>query len=146
MIMEPPYNELRLPISVNGVVLQGDRVLLLKNERDEWELPDGKLELGESPEECVRREIDEEVGWQTVPGRLLNAWVYEIRSDRLVSVICYGCRPSHSAATQDVVVSHEHREARMFPTDEVAALNMPAGYKAAITMWVEELSSQANGD
>ena len=30
------------PVSVKGVTVQGGRVLLLQNERDEWELPGGK--------------------------------------------------------------------------------------------------------
>ena len=39
-------------ISVKGVVLNSaDKVLLLKNERDEWELPGGRIEIGETLEE-----------------------------------------------------------------------------------------------
>ena len=36
----------RLPVSVKAVILRGDTIVLLKNERDEWELPGGKLDLG----------------------------------------------------------------------------------------------------
>ncbi len=61
------------PISVKGVVVLDGLVLLLRNERDEWELPGGKLELGEDPERCVAREIAEEVGWQRSMGSL-RAW------------------------------------------------------------------------
>jgi Arc/MetJ-type ribon-helix-helix transcriptional regulator len=35
------------PVSVKGVAVQGGGVLLLENERNEWELPGGKLELRE---------------------------------------------------------------------------------------------------
>jgi len=45
------------PISVKGVVVRAGKVLLLKNERDEWELPGGRLEAGETPEQCVARDI-----------------------------------------------------------------------------------------
>jgi 8-oxo-dGTP pyrophosphatase MutT (NUDIX family) len=138
MIMKPAFEELRLPISVKGVVLRGHKVLLLKNERDEWELPGGKLDPGEQPEDCVRREIKEEIGWESSPDRLLNAWVYEIRRDRLVFVLTYGCRLM-GATTAELVVSHEHREARLFPIDQVADLNMPLGYKEAISLWVNDL-------
>ena len=31
------------PVSVKGVVVRANRVLLLRNERDEWELPGGRL-------------------------------------------------------------------------------------------------------
>lgn len=43
-------------ISVKGIIIDNDHIILLKNERNEWELPGGRLEL-ETPEECVIREI-----------------------------------------------------------------------------------------
>ena len=47
----------RFPVSVKGVVMRDAQVVLLHNERHEWELPGGKLEPDESPEQCVVREI-----------------------------------------------------------------------------------------
>lgn len=35
----------RFPVSVKGVIYHNGKVVLLKNERDEWELSGGKLEL-----------------------------------------------------------------------------------------------------
>jgi ADP-ribose pyrophosphatase YjhB (NUDIX family) len=51
------------PVSIKGVAVQHGRVLLLENERAEWELPGGKLELGEDPALCVVRQIQEEAQW-----------------------------------------------------------------------------------
>ena len=48
----------RFPISIKGIILDGQKVVLLKNERDEWEPPGGKLELGEAPEDYVSRETE----------------------------------------------------------------------------------------
>jgi 8-oxo-dGTP pyrophosphatase MutT (NUDIX family) len=37
-------------VSIKGVLAAPDgRVILLQNERDEWELPGGQIELNESP-------------------------------------------------------------------------------------------------
>jgi hypothetical protein len=36
------YQPHLFPVSVKGVVVRDGRVLLLRNERDEWELPGGK--------------------------------------------------------------------------------------------------------
>jgi hypothetical protein len=44
------------PVSIKGVVLRAGRVLLLRNDRDVWELPGGRPEVGETPEQCVVRE------------------------------------------------------------------------------------------
>ncbi|MGH8726480.1 MAG: NUDIX domain-containing protein, partial [Burkholderiales bacterium] len=49
------------PVSIKGVVFRDDRAILLRNERDEWELPGGKLEPEEAPAECCAREILEEL-------------------------------------------------------------------------------------
>jgi 8-oxo-dGTP diphosphatase len=47
-------------------VLNGDSVLLLRRNRPphqgKWTAPGGKMELGESVDECIRREIQEETG------------------------------------------------------------------------------------
>jgi hypothetical protein len=40
----PGYFEYQLPISVKAVINWKGRLPLLRNERDEWELPGGKLE------------------------------------------------------------------------------------------------------
>ncbi len=42
---------------VQGVILDRDRVVLLRNGRDEWGLPGGGLEAGEGLKECVACEV-----------------------------------------------------------------------------------------
>ena len=64
------------PVSVKGVLVRDDRVLLLQNERGERELPGGKLELGGQPVDCVAREITEETGLQVTTGPILDSWQY----------------------------------------------------------------------
>ncbi|WP_233606606.1 NUDIX domain-containing protein [Micromonospora sp. Llam0] len=66
----PGYFEYQLPISVKLVVDHHGRVPLLKNERDEWELPGGKLEVGESPEQGACREVAEELTYTDEHGKL----------------------------------------------------------------------------
>jgi len=79
------------PVSVKGVAVQGGRVLLLENERNEWELPGGKIELREDPAHCVVREIREEAGWEVTTGPLLDCWQYHIREGADVVIVTYGC-------------------------------------------------------
>jgi 8-oxo-dGTP pyrophosphatase MutT (NUDIX family) len=53
---------MKFPVSIKGVLVEAGRVVLLENERDEWELPGGRLEPGEPPETCLVREFAEELG------------------------------------------------------------------------------------
>nr|WP_245653178.1 NUDIX domain-containing protein [Herbidospora sakaeratensis] len=122
----------RFPVSVKGVVVRDDRVLLLRNERDEWELPGGRLELGEDPAACLAREIAEETGWAAEVGPILDSWQYHIFPGADVVIVTYGVRV---AAAGPPVLSHEHREIGLFTEGEVAALRMPENYKRSIAAW-----------
>ncbi|MGG1685986.1 NUDIX hydrolase [Pseudalkalibacillus sp. NRS-1564] len=42
---------------------QGD-LLMIRNETDEWAVPSGEIEKGETPEMCCVREVMEETGYQ----------------------------------------------------------------------------------
>ena len=58
------------PCPAGGVaVLDGERILLVEDFRgsDEWKLPEGRVECGESPREGVARELREETGLSVDP-------------------------------------------------------------------------------
>ncbi|MGP4112348.1 NUDIX hydrolase [Streptomyces sp. 4N509B] len=125
------------PVSVKGVALDARRrVVLLRNEREEWELPGGRLEAADaSPEHTVERELREETGWEVTAGPLIDGgvWVYEPIPGRRVLIVTYGCTVLTPEATP--VVSHEHKQVGLFTVDQVDALTMPAGYKKTIHTW-----------
>jgi 8-oxo-dGTP pyrophosphatase MutT (NUDIX family) len=119
-------------VSVKGVVIRGGKVILVRNERDEWELPGGKLELSESPKECLAREISEELQLVVEPQGILDTWIYTIASGVHVLVLTYGCSES---SPSEAVLSDEHKELRWFALAEVDGLRMPDGYKKSIRTW-----------
>ncbi|MDO8594392.1 MAG: NUDIX hydrolase [bacterium] len=54
-------------ISVKGLLLDETRTkfLVVREDNGRWELPGGGIDHGESPQECLRREIKEEMGLET---------------------------------------------------------------------------------
>jgi len=119
-------------VSVKGVVLQGDRAVLLFNERDEWELPGGRLEPGEEPEACVVREIAEELGLEASAPVLLDVWLYRIAGKGSVLIVTYGV----TVGPGQPRISDEHSAMALFAAGDLPGLPMPDGYRRSIRDWM----------
>ncbi|MBF8184909.1 NUDIX domain-containing protein [Nonomuraea sp. K274] len=130
------YRPHTFPVSVKGVIVRDGQVLLLRNERDEWELPGGKLELGEDPPARLEREISEETGWDAQIGPILDSWQYHIRDGVDVLIVTYGATVT---TDKPPVLSHEHKQVGLFAEQEVENLRMPQGYKRSIADWFSRL-------
>ena len=123
----------RFAVSVKGVVSHAGRVVLVRNERAEWELPGGRLERDETPAACVVREIAEELGLVVTAGALLDCWVYQPLPARQVVIVTYGCRLASAPTPR---LSAEHNAFGWFAAPELDALALPAGYRPAIARWL----------
>ena len=116
-------------VSIKGVLAAPDgRVVLLQNDRDEWELPGGQIELGESPAQCLAREIQEELCLQVEVGKPLDVYLCEVIPGRHVFIVTYECA---LVGPFNPTAGHEHRGIGLFSHDCLPA-NLPAGYKASI--------------
>ncbi len=67
-----------MPIPVMAAIIRHNGKILLCQRKTgalagKWEFPGGKLERGESPEECLVREIREELGLEIVVERIYKA-------------------------------------------------------------------------
>ena len=107
-------------------------VLLVLNDRDEWELPGGRLEPGESPEQCVQREFQEETGLIVTVDKIIDSWVYPVLPDREVLIVTYRCLDL--AELPAVTISDEHQASRWVPLGDCPTYTMPAGYLRSIHM------------
>ncbi len=124
---------MRFPVSIKGIVEVNGQFVLLKNGRDEWELPGGKLEANEQPVQCLEREILEELNVRVEVTSLLDVWVYNILGKVDVVVVTFATHVVDRDAAMRV--SSEHGALRLFAYDDIAALTMPDGYKASLTAY-----------
>src|SRR5262245_21788560 len=124
------------PVSIKGVCLVGAKVVLLKNERDEWELPGGRLEAGEDPVLCLKRELEEELGIAAEIGDLLDCWRYPVLPTREVLIVTFGVLPM---AERALTLSNDHSELGRCAPAEIDGLKMPEGYRGWIRDWTARL-------
>ena len=119
-----------LPISIKGIVLNSkDEIILLKNERNEWELPGGRIEEGEKPEETLMREIYEELGIYCTAEKLIDVWIYEVLPSKHIFIVTYLCTIYN---LQNITISSEHIDYQWFTIYELEKINIPEGYKISI--------------
>jgi 8-oxo-dGTP diphosphatase len=127
------------PLSIKGVVIHDDRVLLLLNERDEWDLPGGRPDPGEGHPAALKREVREETGLKVAVGALLGEHLFEVLPQRFVRIVAYGCVLVGPSA---VTISDEHLETRWLPLGElgevIAGRRLPAGYLGAIRQAIDQ--------
>jgi ADP-ribose pyrophosphatase YjhB (NUDIX family) len=120
------------PVSIKGVVFVDEKVVLLLNDRAEWELLGDRLERGETPEACVRRELKEELGRTVAVDRLLLAEVLEALPRKFVLIVAYYCLLP--AQTAEFKLSEEHKEVRLFSISELSQIPIPDVYVKAVKL------------
>lgn len=122
------------PISIKGVLIRDGRVLLLLNERGEWDLPGGRPDPGEDHRAALAREVCEETGLAVEVGALLDEHLFEVLPQRFVRIIAHDCTVLTSKAY--VLLSEEHLQAYWAPVAElagtIAGYRLPPGYLNAI--------------
>jgi 8-oxo-dGTP diphosphatase len=111
----------RHSVSVAGVVVRDDGRVLVIQRRDNghWEPPGGVLELAETFDEGVCREVAEETGVQVEVERLTG--VYK-NLERGIVALVFRCRP----AGGDAIATDESRRVAWFTPDEVRERMVPA--------------------
>jgi 8-oxo-dGTP pyrophosphatase MutT (NUDIX family) len=116
-------------ISIKGVLIEDGNVVLLENERGEWELPGGRPESGEDPTACLAREFAEELGVAISVGPIVDCWNYEVLPGRHVMIVTYAVARVSRGALR---VSVEHLRLGWHALDALEALNLPEGYRRSI--------------
>jgi mutator protein MutT len=117
------------PVSIKGVLHDpSGAVVLALNDRSEWELPGGRLEIGESPEQCLIREFQEELSVTVRVEALLDTYLFEVIPGKHVFIVTYLCQLE---GPYSPAVSEEHSRIESFKLTALPA-NLPPGYRQSI--------------
>lgn len=120
------------PVSVKVALRSGTRWVLLKNDRNEWELPGGRVDAeDDSLQATARRECAEELGVEVEVGALLDAYLFEVVPTKRVTIVCFAAAV---VGDTDLILSDEHHAVGSFTRAEVTQLDLPAGYRRMIDL------------
>lgn len=92
--MQPVFMQ---TLIVTAAIIQHNKHILIAQRKEnvdqplKWEFPGGKLEPGESPEQCLAREIQEELGLSIEVMKIYYVISHNY-SDRQIILLCYLCR------------------------------------------------------
>ena len=110
-------NEKKTITVVAAIIQKNDRIFATQRGygayKDWWEFPGGKIEAGESPEEALIREIQEELGIDISVDGFLATVEYEYPEFHLV-MDCFWCRIESGEPKL-----LEHEAAKWLPADEL---------------------------
>jgi 8-oxo-dGTP diphosphatase len=105
-----------------------------------WEFPGGKINDGESPEECLRRELAEGLGIEVTVGAMLpvSTYHYPAFSVTLHPFIC-------KIASGEIML-HEHAAMLWLSPEELQSLDWAEADGPGIERYLSGISSQLSAE
>jgi 8-oxo-dGTP diphosphatase len=115
-------------VQVVAAILQNEGKILVGQRKPEqshpmkWEFPGGKVEPGESPEQALRRELEEELGISGATGDVMTRYLYAYPGKAPIELIFFRVR-HFSGEPQNRIF----QDLRWQPKFQLAALDFVEG-------------------
>ena len=126
----------KFPVSVKSLIFDDKRFLLIKNERDEWDIPGGKIENNQNVIETLVREVKEESNITIDNYNILLAKKYLFRKQEII-VIVYNSKITNE---DPISLSFENIDYNFFSYDELNQLKLTSWAKDSIDEFKNNLN------
>lgn len=129
--------EKKFYVALKGLIFCNEEFLVIQRSNKSrgeiyyWELPGGRMEFGEEPEETLLREVKEETGLRIEPICPLNLWTFFREKTTQLVGINFLCM----TAEKDVQLSEEHIDYRWIKEENILDFDFHPTVKSEIEKW-----------
>lgn len=106
-------------VAVSALIFDGERILLaLRRDIEWWNLPGGGMEIGETVDEALCREVSEEIGLEIEVGQLVGVYSKPQKQEVVLTFRC-------NVISGMPIATEESRECRYFDPNDLPAKTLP---------------------
>lgn len=124
------------PLIVTAAVIEHDGLILLTRRKPDapypllWEFPGGKLEPDEHPEDCIVRELREELAMEVAVEGIYDV-MYHRYPERTVMILAYRCTWTGGELQELDVAGHRWVAPADVPTFDLLPADVPLAARIA---------------
>ena len=122
-------------VTTKGIFCYNNKILFVRDHKGKWELPGGRIEFNETPENALKRECEEELGFKNIEiGGIVDAWSFGATIDNIdyhFILLVYECFTNNTKIKLNNL-NDEQTEYAWVSLGNIENLNMREGYKNSI--------------
>ncbi len=109
---------------IAGIIIKDNKFLIAQRSKkdefyDKWEFPGGKMELGETEQECLKRELFEELGIEAEIGEYLCSSYFEYKG------IPMEMHAYYVTSFSNELILYEHKQIKWVEKNELLLYDVP---------------------
>ncbi len=125
----------KMYFAVKGLIFKEGKLLILKRSKTEdcfedmWDIPGGRINFGEEPEEALKREVKEETNLEIEVKNPVRVWTFfKDRGNTQVIGITMLCEYKKG----EVILSKEHEDFKWIIPEEIKNYKVHGGIKKEV--------------